>query len=69
MEMVSGRIVTQMRLFYKDIKLDVKRWDTETGEQGEFEKYSGRVFTGIQFKDHENQLISFNCYTEEAVKY
>ena len=69
MEMVSGRIVTQMRLFYKNIELNVKRWDTETGGQGEFEEYSGRVFTGIQFKDHENQLISFKCTTEEEVKY
>jgi hypothetical protein len=54
MKMVSGRIVTQMKLFYKDVELDVKRWDPETGKEGDFEKYSGSVFTGIQFKDHEN---------------
>jgi len=54
MKMVSGRIVTQMRMFYEDIELNVKRWNKETGLPGDDEKYVGSIFTGMQFKDHEN---------------
>jgi hypothetical protein len=38
--MVSGRIVTKMRLFFTDIELE--------------DIYFGSVFMGIQLKDHEN---------------
>jgi hypothetical protein len=43
-----------MKLFYKEIELNVKVQNAETGI---CEPYSGRVFAGIQFKDQENNNI------------
>ena len=54
MKMVNGRIITKMRLFYKDVVLSVKVLDQVTNEIKPAGTYVGTVFTGIQFKDHEN---------------
>jgi len=54
MKMVDGRIITKMRLFYKDVVLSIMVLDEVTNEIKPGGTYIGSVFTGIQFKDHEN---------------
>jgi len=52
MKMASDRIIRKMRLFYKDIELSVMVLDDTRKETSG--TYVGRIFTGIQYKDHTN---------------
>ena len=55
-KIMNEGIITKIKLFYKWIEI---KEDSEDGEERKIE-YQGNIITGLQFKDHNHQLISCN---------